>query len=289
MKNDCVLIKFTPAKKTSPETEAFLEQIFEVISLNNTDDGLEELVCYARADFNIQTLEESAKTQHINLPPYTVEKQRESDWLSPETGGFEPLYTNMFCISSALKPAPRTKKILLSVNAATAFGSTHQTTRLCLKEMENLYKKGFCPKKVLDMGTGSGILAMAAAKLWKKENLEVVASDIDPEAVRVAKQNLKVNGVAQNVSVVLGNGFNAPKVIKHALYDLILANILARSLREMAPALSAALKKEGLAVVSGFVDNQIEWVAEIYRPLGFKVLKTASMDCWHALLLEKIK
>lgn len=289
MKNECLLIKFMPQNKMAAQTEAFLEQNFDVISINFTDDALEEVVCYARTDFDIKIFEDNAQKQKINLPPYRLEKLRQADWLSAQTGGFEPLETKEFCIASALRPKPLTDKILLNVHAATAFGSTHQTTRLCLKALESLKEKNFDPKHILDMGTGSGILAIAAARLWDKESPKIVAVDIDSEAVRVAQKNLKANDVSQNISVVLGNGFKVSEVTKNAPYDLILANILARPLKEMAADVCAALKIRGVAVLSGFVDNQTAWVAQDYQSLGLKVLKEEALDRWRALLLEKTK
>ena len=287
MKNICILVKFISAKEMPEEVEAFLEQNFAVVSIDYKENGKEQYVCYAKKGFNKTAFESKAKKQNLILPPFTIEELREEDWLDPSTGGFEPLETKMFCIASALLPPPVTDKILLSINAASAFGSTHPTTQMCLQTMEDLFSENFKPKTVLDMGTGSGILALAASKLWQKENPEIVAVDIDSQATRSAKENFKKNGV--KIKVAHGDGFKTQKVAQNKPYDLVLANILARPLREMAPALCACLNVGGKAVLSGFVDDQVDWVAKVYEPLGMKILRIYDVNNWHALLMERKK
>ena len=287
MKNVCILIKFIPTQKMPEEVVAFLEQNFAVVSVDYKENGKEQYVCYAKKGFNKTTFEAKAAKQGLTLPTFTMEELKEEEWLDPSTGGFEPLETKNFCIASALLPPPVTHKILLSINAAAAFGSTHPTTQMCLQAMEDLFSQNFTPKSVLDMGTGSGILALAASKLWKEENPEIVAVDIDSQATRSARANFKKNGA--KINVAHGDGFKTQKVLQNKPYDLVLANILARPLREMAPALCACLNVGGKAVLSGFVDNQVDWVVEVYAPLGMKILRIYDINNRHALLMEKTK
>ena len=287
MKNKCILIKFIATTKMPEEVVAFLEQNFAVVSVDYKENGKEQYVCYAKKGFKKTSLEIKAEKQHIVLPPFTTEELKEEDWLDSSTGGFEPMETKKFCIASALLPPPATHKLLLSINAASAFGSTHPTTQMCLQAMEDLFSENFTPKAVLDMGTGSGILALAASKLWQKENPEIVAVDIDSQATRSARENFKKNSV--KIKVAHGDGFKTQKVAQNHPYDLVLANILARPLREMAPALCACLNVGGKAVLSGFVDNQVDWVAKVYEPLGMKILRIYDVNNWHALLIERKK
>ena len=269
------------------EIIAFLEQNFAVVSIDYKENGKEQYVCYAKKGFNKTAFEAKAAKQGLTLPTFTMEELKEEEWLDPSTGGFEPMETKMFCIASALLPPPTTNKILLSINAASAFGSTHPTTQMCLQSMEDLFSQNFIPKAVLDMGTGSGILALAAEKLWQKEKARIVAVDIDSQATRSARENFKKNGA--KIKVAHGDGFKTQQVVQNKPYDLILANILARPLREMAPALCACLNARGKAVLSGFVDNQVEWVAEVYEPLGMKILRIYDINNWHAILMEKTR
>lgn len=285
MKNVCILVKFIPTKKMPEEVVSFLEQNFAVVSIDYKENGKQQYVCYAKKGFNKISFETKAIKQGLALPPFAIEELKETDWLDPSTGGFEPLETKKFCIASALLPPPETEKILLSINAAAAFGSTHPTTQMCLQAIEDLFSQNFIPKAVLDMGTGSGILALAASKLWQKENPEIVAVDIDSQATRSARENFKKNGV--KIKVAHGDGFKTQIVVQNKPYDLVLANILARPLREMAPALCACLNVGGKAVLSGFVDNQVDWVAEVYEPLGMKILRIYDVNNWHALLMER--
>ena len=137
------------------------------------------------------------------------------------------------------------------------------------------------------MGTGSGILSLACAKLWAKDEPHIVAADIDAESVNVTAQNAYDNHLEKYIDVVQSDGYQAEIIKQNAPYDIILANILARPLIEMAPLLATHLASGGLAVLSGFVDDQIEWVVSAHEKQGLKLLKVYDMDNWHAVLMEK--
>jgi ribosomal protein L11 methyltransferase len=137
----------------------------------------------------------------------------------------------------------------------------------------------------LDVGTGSGILAIAAAKLWK--NSEIIAVDIDEESVIVAAQNAKDNGVEKQITAAYSDGYSSDLVQKSAPYDVILANILARPLISMAKDMAHNLKKGGFAVISGFIDNQVEWVLSEHEKYGLKLQKIYEEDNWRTALLKK--
>ena len=137
------------------------------------------------------------------------------------------------------------------------------------------------------MGCGSGILAMAACKLWK--NAKAFAADIDVEAVIVANQNAKDNGLDKQIFALESNGFANNKILEKAPYQLVLANILARPLVEMAEELANCLEKGGFAILSGFIDDQVAWVQKEYEAQGLKALKVINNENWYAILLEKVK
>ena len=181
---------------------------------------------------------------------------------------------------------PPTEKIPVQVYAATAFGSEHQTTKMCLSLISRLYEDFPTPQKILDMGTGSGILSVAAAKIWH-QTPQIIAADIDAEAVDVAASNAVTNGVEKNIAAILSDGYANPAIAAAAPYDLIFANILANPLREMSAAAYANLRPGGCYLISGFIDNQENDIIEHHRQTGFKLLQTCRIENWRAALLQK--
>lgn len=139
---------------------------------------------------------------------------------------------------------------------------------------------------ILDVGCGSGILSLGAAKLWGAET-KITAVDIDQEAVWVTRQNALDNNVSDFVTAEVSNGYQAEIVQKNAPYDIIFANILARPLIDMAPDLAAALKPGGYAVLSGFINDQEDWVVNAHTNQGLKLVKIYELDNWRAALMEK--
>ena len=154
----------------------------------------------------------------------------------------------------------------------------HSSTGICSQDSTKI--------NILDMGTGSGILSLASAKMWK-DNCKIIAVDIDEEAVMVTKQNAIDNELDKYISASVSNGYQSETVTNNAPYDLILANILARPLIEMASSLYNSLKVGGYCILSGFVEEQEEWVIKSHTDLGLKLIKMYKLDNWRAALLEK--
>jgi ribosomal protein L11 methyltransferase len=140
------------------------------------------------------------------------------------------------------------------------------------------------PHRILDMGTGTGILAMGAAKRWRRR---VVARDIDPESVRVTAHNVRRNGVAPLISVGRSNGYRDRGVMQRRPYDLVLANILARPLERMAADLRRALKPGGIAVLSGLLAYQEPGVLAAHRSTGLSLRQRIVIDGWSTLVLGR--
>jgi ribosomal protein L11 methyltransferase len=138
---------------------------------------------------------------------------------------------------------------------------------------------------VLDLGTGSGILAIAAARLWRAT--PVLATDIDPWSVRVARENAAANGVAARVRVRLARGWRQRVVQAGAPYDLVLANILARPLCLMARDLAAGLAPGGHAVLSGLLTNQVRMVVAAHQRQGLVLQRVLTQPPWATLILNK--
>jgi ribosomal protein L11 methyltransferase len=174
--------------------------------------------------------------------------------------------------------------IPIRIEAGLAFGTGHhETTALCLQALSRLAKQRRFDH-VLDLGCGTGVLAMAAAKLWRQI---VLATDIDPVAVEVARENARANRVAPLVRAAVADGLTHPAIARMAPFDLVLANILAMPLAQLAPALSAGVAPRGVAVLSGLLRNQENFVLSFYRVQGLKLREALRDGPWSALVLER--
>ena len=285
----CWLVKFQPQENMDNLTAEFMDDYFDVVAVNYTDNGKEEYVGYANAHFSEQNLIDTAKQRNIKLPPYTTEFLKSRNWLKENVIKFEPVHVGVFTIYGIHETnIPDDGRLNLRIYAATAFGSEHQTTKSCLQAVCD-YNQLPHPKKIniLDVGTGSGILSLAAAKLWQ-ENCKITAVDLDEEAVFVTQQNAKDNHLEKYITAAVSDGYRSALVKDNAPYDLILANILARPLISLASDLYNALKKGGFCILSGFVDEQEDWVIGEHTKLGLKLTKLYKLDNWRAALMEKI-
>ena len=286
--SSCILVKFAPQLTTPPELADFLDEYFGVTACNYTDDGMEEYVGYADTSFKVENLTAAAKAQNISLPPFTAEKLENKNWLTSNFIKCAPVEVADFCIYGVNElQAPETDKLAIKIYAATAFGSSHQTTRCCLQAISDLNALHAPHQKILDIGTGSGILSLACAKLWAQDNPQIVAGDIDIEAVNVTAQNAFDNNLEQFLQVTQSDGYQAELITQNAPYDIIMANILARPLIEMAPNLAENLKTGGYCILSGFVEDQIDWVVSAHQKEGLSLVKTYQIDNWRAVIMEK--
>lgn len=174
-------------------------------------------------------------------------------------------------------------RITLTLDAGIAFGSgEHGSTRGCLRAFERVaYRK---PCKILDLGTGSGILAMAAARLLHRR---VLGTDIEPWSVRVAGENARLNGLSRLTRFILADGWTAPIVKAGAPYDLVFANILARPLCRMSGSLARHMAPKGTAVLAGLLDTQVRMVVAAHRRHGLRLETRYHEGRWSTLVLRK--
>ncbi len=287
--SSCTIITFEALETIPEDLTFFLDEYFDVTACNYTDDGKEEYVGYAGLDFDEKSFLDSAKALNLTLPYYKIEVLKNKNWLTENVITFDPIETDDFLIYGIHeKGTPQTDKPTIKIYAATAFGSGHQTTKSCLNAISDLNKMGAKHQNILDMGTGSGILALACAKIWQQDKSIITAVDIDDESVRVTTQNAFDNNLEQFLNVAQSDGYSSKIVSNNAPYDIILSNILARPLIEMAPSLYTHLKTGGYCIISGFIDNQVDWVLKAHEQQGLKLIKTYNIDNWYALLLEKI-
>ncbi len=274
------------------QSDAFADAVgdgADAISLHgDADAGVYELALHFR-----QRPDPAALTARVALlsaafglpvPEATIEAVPATDWLAATQAAFPPLRLGQFWIHGSHVTEPRpVGRLPLQIDATTAFGTgEHPTTEGCLRALAGIAKQG-APRRILDMGCGTGILALAAARLFRKP---VLAVDLDHEAVRVARINARVNGLSQAIRIRQGDGFKA--LPKTARYDLILANILARPLADMAPALARHLAPGGRAILSGLLNRQASQVIAAYRRQGLVLRYRHVVGDWPTLVVRRL-
>ncbi len=217
--------------------------------------------------------------------PFTVSELPETDWVAHVRRELAPVEAGRFFVygSHDADKVPADKHALL-IEAAMAFGTGHHGTTLgCLRALDRLADEGFVGKRVLDVGCGTAVLAMAAAAIWPNP---VIASDIDAQAVEVAEANLTANDMRAKVQVVEAAGFDHADLA--GPFDLIFANILKGPLIAIAPDLSTRLEVGGYAILSGILNEQADGVAEVYVSFGNNVVQRDMIGEWTTLTLQKI-
>ena len=206
-------------------------------------------------------------------------------WLARTASAFPvQLVGRRFAIRGThLLPVKHPGRITLALDAGIAFGSgEHNSTRGCLVALERVaYRK---PRRVLDLGCGSAVLAMAAASLL---HVPVLAVDIEPWSVRVAAENARLNGLSNRVRTEWGNGWDAAAIRAAAPFDLVFANILARPLCRMAPRLARGLAPGGTAILAGLLRTQARLVLTAHRAQGLRLETQLDLGDWTTLVLRK--
>ncbi|WP_417672797.1 50S ribosomal protein L11 methyltransferase [Pseudodonghicola sp.] len=217
---------------------------------------------------------------------FAVSEVPETDWVAHVRRELAPVEAGRFFLygSHDADKVPG-DCIPLLIEAAMAFGTGHHGTTLgCLRALDRLMTQGFVAGKVADIGCGTAVLAMAAARVWDGT---FVASDIDQVAVDVAEANLKANGMEGQVHCVEAAGFDHPDITANAPYDLIFANILKGPLVALAPDLAAHLRPGGYAILSGILNEQADEVRKVYFQSGINFVEDEKIGDWTTLLLQK--
>lgn len=217
------------------------------------------------------------------VPTLSLEAIPPTDWLRTVQQSFKPIDAGRFYVHSSFsEEAVPEGRLAIEVDAGLAFGSgEHATTHGCLMAMDRLAADGFYPARMLDVGTGSGILAIAAAKAFPEAN--ILAGDIDPVAVKVAIENVTINQVGEQVSCFQADGAQHDAIQQSAPYMLIVANILAGPLTELAPSLVPLLDKAGMLVLSGVLMPQAEGVKAAYEQAGLACVSLDAYGEWAVL------
>lgn len=219
---------------------------------------------------------------------WDIEEIAEKNWLLESYKQFPPFPVgNFFVYGSHYEGDILDGQIGLQIDAATAFGSgEHGTTKGCLLALQDLKDQGVCPWNVLDMGCGSGILAIAAWKLWRTP---IMAVDIEEESAIVTRRHCAANDIKigkASLTCLQGDGFTTEAVQTRKPFDLIIANILAGPLKDMAVDLKAVLDINGFVILSGMLNEQADDVLESYAALGLSLKQRYDLDEWSTLVLQ---
>jgi ribosomal protein L11 methyltransferase len=223
-----------------------------------------------------------------------VEHIAGEDWVTLSQSGLEPVQAGRFYVHTAAHAhSIPPDAVAFSIEAGQAFGTgQHETTTGCLLMLDRLKRTGSRFSNVADVGTGTGLLAFAAFRLWPAAR--VIASDIDPVAIAVCHENANANAIALgaqrgSVELVVAAGLAHRRLRRRAPYDLIIANILAGPLIELAPVLAGAIKPGGSVILAGLLDSQAEAVTAAYRLRGMRLAHRIDQGSWPTLRLEKRK
>ncbi len=273
----------TVQKKQAPHVAALFEltppraQAVLIAEEPFTDEATVEALYGTMPDGDLLSQLACREVRVIILP--------DQDWIKLSQEGLPPVRAGRFFVYGAHDAGSVPPAVIpIRIEAGMAFGTGHhETTALCLSLLSDLAKRRRF-ENVLDLGCGTGLLAIGAAKLWRKR---VMASDIDYVAVAVTRENAIANGEGARVRAVLADGLTSPALSKHAPYDLIIANILASPLTQLAPHIARATAPGGFAMLSGLLAWQESLVLSFYRTQRFVLRKTRRDGPWSALLLER--
>ena len=215
-----------------------------------------------------------------------LEELPDIDWVAHALEGLGVVRCGRFVlygVHDADKLPNEEGDIAIRIDANQAFGTGHHpTTAGCLTLLDRF--AGFAPKSILDLGCGSAVLAVAAAKVWGRD---VLASDIDATSVAIAAENAALNGVADKVTTLTAAGFDHPEITAAAPFDFIFANILAGPLAELAPAMGAHVSKNGRVMLAGLMTEQQAVVKAAYAKTGFRLINRLDQPTWPVLLFVK--
>ena len=232
--------------------------------------------------------EDIAIVSSLGSGPARIEQLGEQDWVTISQAGLQPIRAGRFTVHTPTYP-PERERTNFEIDAGLAFGTgQHATTSGCLEALDALASNGHRFVNIADVGTGTGLLAFAALALWPEARC--IATDIDPIAVDVARDNAAINGVklghgAGELLLAQADGMESPLLTARAPFDLIIANILAGPLIELAPNFTEALAPGGTVILAGLLDAQADRVIASYEKLGLALGGRGAGE-WPVLVLN---
>lgn len=264
------------------EEDGYPLALFEI----DESSGLHEVALYADEDAS----DTARRIRDLMAPDHSgvdlgVESIPDVDWVTRSLEGLKPVRAGRFLVhGSHDRKSVRTGDIGIEIEAGQAFGTGHHgTTAGCLQVLGEVVRREH-PRNALDLGTGSAVLAIALARLAR---IPVLATDIDPVAVKVAAENVRLNRVAGFVRTATATGFHHPLFAACAPFDLIVANILARPLMRLAPDMARHLTPGGSLVLSGILEAQRNAVVASYAGQKFRHVATSAREGWVTIHLKR--
>ncbi len=283
---------FSAAKSEAEAAFRQLETLIEddgfplSISELDEDAGIDEVSVYAETEnAELRKLIEEIMSQTAPSATLSEESLDDVDWVAKSLEGLKPVRVGRFLVHGAHdRSKRRIGDLAIEIEAGLAFGTGHHgTTAGCLELITEVARREQ-PRNALDLGTGSAVLAIALAKLCR---VPILATDIDPVAVDVAKANIRLNHTHAYVDAVTAAGFHHHVFARWKPFDLIVANILARPLMMLAPQMGRHLTPGGSLILSGILERQREAVIAAYVGQSFRHVKTIHREGWVALHLKR--
>lgn len=237
---------------------------------------------------HVPAAEELAAVAELGHGAPRVEQLGEADWVTMSQSGLQPIRAGRFYVHTPMYRSVPPGTVPFDIDAGLAFGTgQHATTAGCLAALDQLERNGCDFTNIADVGTGSGLLAFAALALWPAARC--IATDIDPIAVDVARENAAINGVklghrTGELLLAQAEGMDSPLITARAPFDLLIANILAGPLIQLAPDFASALAPAGTIVLAGLLDNQASKVIHAYEALGL-TCRAPGSGLWPVVVL----
>lgn len=285
-----IRLYYTTFKNEAERLYTLIETAFDEegypLALVEIDEqnAIYELSLYVDQDNQEKTVKRFASVLSVDSDKINHEILPNIDWVQKSLEGLKPVHAGPFFLhGSHNRDTIPTNVFPIEIEANQAFGTGHHGTTAGCLEMIAKVMKHENPQNALDLGTGSGVLAIGMAKL---KPIAILASDIDPIAIKVAQHNIALNGVEKYITAITATGFTHNEITSRAPFDLIVANILANPLIELAPEMVQVLQKGGSLILSGILEEQHADVLKAYVKQGLKHIETYHRQGWVTIHLK---
>lgn len=285
-----IRLHYRTAKAKAEELYQKMDAAFEddayPLAITEIDEAkaIYEVSLYVEEDEKAVVKTRLAQILGVNQDEIEIEVLPDIDWVQHSLEGLNPVRAGRFFIhGSHDRDKVMPNDLAIEIEAGQAFGTGHHGTTVGCLELLAEVMANEKPQNALDLGTGSGILAIGMALIAP---IRILATDIDPIAINVAKENFELNGVSDTITAITATGLDDNEITSRAPFDLIVANILANPLIELAPQMVPAKAKNGSIVLSGILEEQHDRVVKAYQDQGAKYIKTLHHEGWVAIHLK---
>lgn len=285
-----IRLHYRTAKAKAEELYQKMDAAFEddayPLAITEIDEAkaIYEVSLYVEEDEKAVVQARLAQILGVNQDEIEIEVLPDIDWVQHSLEGLNPVRAGRFFIhGSHDRDKVMPNDLAIEIEAGQAFGTGHHGTTVGCLELLAEVMASEKPQNALDLGTGSGILAIGMALIAP---IRILATDIDPIAINVAKENFALNGVSDTITAITATGLDDDEITSRAPFDLIVANILANPLIELAPQMVPAKAKNGSIVLSGILEEQHDRVVKAYQDQGAKYIKTLHHEGWVAIHLK---